>query len=58
MNELIEFLAERQWGRMTRSSVPFAHLAEQDRRACRALVAPVAADLVEWAEQRGGEIHE
>lgn len=45
--ELTEVLAARQWQRMTRSSVPYSALTESDRRACRALVAPVLADIRE-----------
>lgn len=46
--DLIEALAERQWKRMTRSSVPYAELNEGDKRACRALVTPVLSDLREF----------
>ena len=47
MTTLIESLAARQWDRMTRSTVPYADLSESDKRACRALVEPVLADVRE-----------
>lgn len=43
--ELIDILSERQWNRMTRSGVTWADLTEHDRRASRAIVAPILADL-------------
>lgn len=48
--ELVEALAERQWRRMTRSSVPYADLNDGDKRACRAIVAPILADIRELKE--------
>lgn len=42
---IIDDLAELQWKRMTRTSTPYADLTPSDRAACRAIVAPVLADL-------------
>jgi hypothetical protein len=50
--DLLDFLAERQWLRMTRSGVPWAEITEGDKRACRSLVAPIATDLAEWEAER------
>lgn len=46
-DDLIEALAERHWKRMTRSGVPYAEIAENDKRAARAFVRPILADVLE-----------
>lgn len=45
--DVIEALAERQWRRMTRTTTAYADLTDSDKRACRALVMPIVADLEE-----------
>lgn len=45
-DQVVEQLAERQWARMTTSSVPYASLNADDRRGIRAQVEPVLADLL------------
>ena len=47
LSEAVERCARRQWHRMTRSSIPWEDIAENDRAATRALVAPIVADALE-----------
>lgn len=42
---IVEDLAALQWKRMSRTHTTYAELTPSDQAACRAIVAPVLADL-------------